>query len=50
METAIEKDIKKLVERLPEIISAKRRLSAHIKEYGKVENFKDDNIRFVKPL
>ena len=50
METAIKNDIKKLVERLPDIISAKRRLSAHIKKYGSGENFKDDNIRLVKPL
>ena len=50
MEAAIKKDMKKLVDRLPEIIAAKRRLAAHIKQYGSVENFNDDNIRFVKPL
>ena len=50
METAIKKDIRKLVDRLPEIIAAKRRLAAHIKQYGTVENFNDDNIKFVKPL
>ena len=50
MESTIKNDMKKLVDRLPEIIAAKRRLAAHIKQYGSVENFNDENIRFVKPL
>ena len=49
-DAAIKKELKNLVERLPDVISARRRLSAHIKNYGSADNFEDDNIRFVKPL
>lgn len=50
MNTEIKKDIKKLMDKLPEVIAAKNRMSAHIKEYGSLESFNDDHIKFVKPL
>ena len=50
MNTEIKKDIKKLMDKLPEVIAAKKRMSAHIKEYGSLESFNDDHIKFVKPL
>jgi len=50
MNTEIKKDIKKLMDKLPEVIAAKKRMSAHIKKYGSLESFNDDHIKFVKPL
>ena len=50
MNTEIKKDIKKLMDKLPEVIAAKKRMSAHIKEYGSLESFNDGHIKFVKPL
>lgn len=50
MNTEIKKDIKKLMDKLPEVIAAKKRMSAHIKEYGSLESFNDDHIKFIKPL
>jgi hypothetical protein len=50
MNTEIKKDIKKLMDKLPEVIAAKKRMSAHIKEYGSLESFNDDHIKFVNPL
>ena len=44
MNTEIKKDIKKLMDKLPEVIAAKKRMSAHIKEYGSLESFNDDHI------
>ena len=50
MKTEIKKDIKKLIDRLPDVIVAKRRMSAHIKEHGSLKSFNDDRIKFVKPV
>ena len=47
---AAKKDIQKLMDKLPEVIAAKKRMSAHIKKYGSLESFNDDHIKFVKPL
>ena len=50
MKTEIKKDIKKLIDRLPDVITAKRRMSAHIKEHGSLKSFSDDRIKLVKPI
>ena len=50
MNTEIQKDVKKLINRLPDVIAAKRRMSAHIREHGSLKSFNDECIKFAKPL
>ena len=50
MNEKIQKDIKKLIDKLPDVIAAKRRMSAHIKKHGSLNSFNDDQIKFAKPL
>ncbi|MBR6123252.1 hypothetical protein IKQ19_06605 [Candidatus Saccharibacteria bacterium] len=50
MNSEIQKDIKKLINRLPDVIAAKHRMSAHIREHGSLKFFNDECIKFAKPL
>lgn len=48
--STIEKDVNKVIENLPRLVEAKRRIRAYIQKNGTLNGFDDKSVKLVKPL